>query len=85
MPRKEKFPYSHSVDKTRKEHKCGLCGGIIEVGEHARYKNLLTGGRGYVHGNFPYCYENKVRAEMYGDNNSREKVKIDSTPGEGTG
>jgi hypothetical protein len=70
MPRKEKFPYSHFVDKTRKEHECGLCWDVIRIGEHARYKNLSTGERGYVHGNWPYCYQNKMRAEMYGDKDS---------------
>ena len=49
MPRKEPFPYSHYIKKTRKEHRCELCGGIIISGSQARYKNLFTGKRGYIH------------------------------------
>jgi predicted metal-binding protein len=54
MPRTEPFPYSHFVDRTRKEHKCELCGYPIVRGAKARYKNLLTGKRGYIH-NIPGC------------------------------
>lgn len=49
MPRKEPFPYSHFVKKTRKNHKCEKCGQIISKGSMAQYKNLFTGCRGYIH------------------------------------
>ena len=49
MPRKEPYPYSHWVEKTRKEHKCGLCGEMIPKGSKARYKNMFDGTREYIH------------------------------------
>jgi len=55
MPRKEKYPYSHHISKTRKEHRCNGCGGIIPKGSRARYKNLFTGKRGYAHEFYPNC------------------------------
>lgn len=55
--RREPYPYSHSVEKTRKEHKCERCGGIISKGKRANYKNLFTGKRGYVHESRLTCSE----------------------------
>jgi len=49
MPRKERYPYSHHVNKTRKEHKCVACGKIIPKGSTARYKNGFDGKRMYIH------------------------------------
>jgi len=49
MSRKEPFPYSHSVARTRCEHKCERCGQVISIGSRARYKNLFTGRRGHIH------------------------------------
>jgi len=49
MPRKEPFPYSHFINKTRKDHKCEKCGDVILKGSRAQYKNLFTGKRGYIH------------------------------------
>lgn len=54
MWRKEKFPYSHFVDKTRTNHGCAICKLWIPAGAAARYKNLFTGKRGYIH-NRPDC------------------------------
>ena len=53
MPRKEPYPYSHWIKKTRKEHKCDICGLVIPVGVEARYKNGLA-GKQYIHG-WPSC------------------------------
>lgn len=49
MPRKEPFPYSHYIKKTRKYHICRLCKEIIVKGSSARYKNLFTGKKAYIH------------------------------------
>jgi hypothetical protein len=62
MPRKEKFPYSHSVHKTRTPHKCEMCGEIIPVGSMASYKNHFTGKRGYIH-EPRGCWERKYKRE----------------------
>ena len=51
MPRTEIRP--HYVTRTRKDHPCIRCGGIIPRGSFVRYKNLFTGKRGYMH--FPNC------------------------------
>jgi hypothetical protein len=53
MPRKEPYPYSHRVENTRKDHLCQLCGEWILKGSRARYKNLFTGRRAYIHD--PFC------------------------------
>lgn len=55
MPRKERYPYSHHIEKTRKDHMCERCYKIIPKGSQANYKNLFTGKRGYIH--FPSCKE----------------------------
>ncbi len=60
MPRTEPYPYSHYVNKTRKDHKCEICWDIIPRGSKARYKNLFTGKRGYIH-NFPPCPDKPYR------------------------
>ena len=59
MPRTERSP--HYVTKTRKDHLCIRCNGIIPRGSFVRYKNLFTGKRGYSH--FPDCPPRKVKEE----------------------
>jgi len=60
MSRKEPFPYSHYVMKTRKEHRCELCRKMIPKGVQARYKNLFTGEKGYIH-SIPDCEQAALR------------------------
>lgn len=43
----------HFVGKTRTEHKCENCSGIIPKGSQAWYRNLFTGKRGYEHKGCP--------------------------------
>ena len=61
MPRKEAFPYSHSVGKTWKDHICHGCGEVIPKGSRASYKNLFTGRRGYIHEPRSICSKNIER------------------------
>jgi len=52
MPRTERYP--HYVTRTRTDHKCENCGGIIPKGSRwVRYKNLFTGKRSYFHDRCP--------------------------------
>jgi len=73
MPRKEPFPYSHHVKKTRKDHKCEACGGVIPTGSRADYKNLFTGKRGYRHYLMrdcaPFLEEHRLRMKKINEQN----------------
>jgi len=46
--------------KTRKEHRCELCRKMIPKGVQARYKNLFTGEKGYIH-SIPDCEQAALR------------------------
>jgi len=39
----------HTVERTRKTHKCERCGQIIPVGSKASFRNAFTGKRCYAH------------------------------------
>jgi hypothetical protein len=64
MPRTEEYP--HWIRKTRKEHECGRCGGIILKGSAVRYRNEFTGKRTYYHIPDSLCdpYIEKHRLKM---------------------
>jgi hypothetical protein len=40
---------AHPIKKTRKDHECGICGGIIKKGSRAEYENTWIGKRRYLH------------------------------------
>lgn len=44
-----KYDNSYSIHKTRKDHKCYNCGGIIPKGDRARYTNQFDGTKNYYH------------------------------------
>lgn len=63
MPRTEQHP--HYVSKTRKDHKCEMCGGIIPAGtKDVRYKNLFTGKRAYYHPDYKKDCEPLINAKI---------------------
>lgn len=43
----------HVVFKTRTEHKCEACYGVIPIGSTASYRNAFTGKRVYKHAPCP--------------------------------